>query len=237
MGYNDNTVEFFIDAVITDKGRQLLARNDGSFNVVRFRLGDDEIDYRYWNELTGSDAKDAKILDTPVLEAFTNETIALRNPLVSIRNSSLQYMPVMVSNPTSISLRERTDSTGGGVSITVSQQTTRSQAIIPAELVDFNYIVELDNDLLYVADEVPVSITPFGAARIIVPASPDRTTAANGTQCVCTIRVQTLSSEIFDILAGSSVARPRTISTTIKVTGQQSGLGVQIPVSIREFVG
>ena len=148
MGYNDNSTGFFIDAVLTDHGRQLLARNDGSFNVVRFRLGDDEIDYRNWNELTGSDQKDQKILDTPVFEAFTNETIALRNPLVTIRNSSLQYLPVMTANPSAASLKDRTDSTGGGVAITVSQQTTQSQAVIPAELVDFNYLIQVDNDLL-----------------------------------------------------------------------------------------
>lgn len=236
MGYNDNTVEFYIDAVLTDKGRQLLARNDGSFNVTRFRLGDDEIDYRYWNELTGSDSKDAKILDTPVFEAFTNETIGLRCPLVSIRNPALQYMPIMVANPTAAALRERTDSSGGGVDLTVSQQTTRSQAIIPAELVDMNYLVEVDNDLLYVADEVPVSVQLFGTARYVIPASSNRTTAANGTQCVFTLRVQTLSSQVFDIAAGASVARPRTISTTVKVTGQQSGLSAQIPVTILEFV-
>lgn len=238
MGYNDNSTEFFIDAVLTDHGRQLLARNDGSFSVVRFRLGDDEIDYRKWNELTGSDNKDAKILDTPILEAFTNEAIALRNPLVTIRNSSLQYMPEMVANPSAASLKERTDSTGGGVDITVSQQTTRSQAVIPAELVDFNYIVHVDNDLLYVADETPVSIAPStGHAKYIIPASAERSTAANGTQCVFTLRVQTLSTEIFDILAGATAAQPRTINTTILVTGQQSGLTAQVPVSILEFIG
>jgi len=237
VGYNDNTTEFFIDSVITDQGRQLLARNDGSFNIVRFRLGDDEIDYRYWNELTGSDNKDSKIIDTPTFEPFTNETIALRYPLVTIRNSSLQYMPRMVANPASVSLKERTDSTGGGVDITVSQQTTRAQAIIPAELVDLNYIIDVDNDLLYVAGEVPLSIQPFGTAQYTVPASAGRSTAANGTQCVFTLRVQTLSTEMFDILAGATAASPRVINTTVVVRGQQSGLGVQIPVSIHEFVG
>lgn len=236
MGYNDNTTEFFIDAVLTDHGRQLLARNDGSFSVARFRLGDDEIDYRYWNELTGSDNKDQKILDTPIFEAFTNETIALRNKLITIRNASLQYMPEMAANPSTVSLKDRTDSSGGGVDITVSQQTTQSQAIIPAELVDFNYLIEVDNDLLYVADETPVAIQPFGAARYIVPAAPGRSTAANGSQCVFTLRVQTLTTTIFDILAGATATQPRTISTTAIVTGQQSGLSVQIPVSILEFV-
>ncbi len=236
MGYNDNTTEFFIDAVLTDHGRQLLARNDGSFSVSRFRLGDDEVDYRYWNELTGSSNKDQKIQDTPILEAFSNETIALRNRLITIRNASLQYLPKMVANPNSVSLKDRTDSTGGGVEITVSQQTTQSQAVIPAELVDFAYLVQVDNDLLYVANEIPVSIQPFGSARYIMPAASGRTTAANGSQCVFNLRVQTLNSAIFDILAGATAAQPRTITTTITVTGQQSGLSVQIPVSILEFV-
>lgn len=237
MGYNDNSLDFFLDAVLTDHGRALLARNDGSFNVVRFRLGDDEIDYRNWNELTGSDNKDQKILDTPIFEAFTNETIALRNHLVTIRNASLQYLPEMVANPSAASLKDRTDSTGGGVDITVSQQTTQSQAIIPSELVDFNYIIQVDNDLLYVPDEVPVAITSFGSARYVVPAAPGRSTAANGSQCVFTLRVQTLNTTVFDILAGATAAQPRTINTTVVVTGQQSGLSVQIPVSILEFVG
>lgn len=237
MGYNDNTTDFYIDATVTDVGRRALARNDGSFSVVRFRLGDDEIDYRDWNSLTGSDNKDSKILDTPILEALTNETVALRNPLITIRNSSLQYLPRMVSNPASVSLKERTDSAGGGASITVSQQTTRSQAIVPAELVDMNYIIEVDNDLIYIPKEVPVSIQPFGTAKYIIPADSTATTAANGTQCVFTLRVQTLSAEVFDTLAGASVTRPRTIHTTVMVTGQQSGLSAQIPVSILEFVG
>ena len=236
MGYIDNTTDFFIDSVLTDQGRQQLARNDGSFSVVRFRFGDDEIDYRYWNELTGSDSKDQKILDTPIFEAFTNETIALRNPLITIRNPSLQFLPRMVANPSTVSLKDRTDTTGGGVDITVSQQTTQSQAVIPAELVDFTYQVQIDNDLLYVPNEVPVSITTFGSAKYMIPAATGRTTAANGTQCVFTLRVQTLNSAIFDILAGASTARPRTITTTVKVTGVQSGLNVQIPVSILEFV-
>lgn len=236
MGYNDNSTDFYIDATITDVGRRALARNDGSFSVVRFRFADDEIDYRDWNALTGSDAKDNKILDTPILEALTNETVALRNPLITIRNSSLQFLPEMVSNPASVSLKERTDSSGGGASVTVSQQTTRSQAIIPAELVDVNYIVEIDNDLLYIPREVPVSIQPFGTAKYILPADPSVTTSANGTQCVFTLRVQTLSTEVFDILAGATATKPRTINTVVWAIGQQSGLAVQIPVSILEFV-
>jgi hypothetical protein len=235
MGFSDNSGEIFLDAVLTDLGRERLARNDGSFAIVRFRLSDDEVDYRFWNELTGSDAKDRKILDTPIFEAFTNEGVALRYPLVTIRNSRLKFLPTLEAKPSTVSLREQSDSVGGGVDVTVSQEIPRSQAVIPAEIIDVNYSVEVDNDLIFVAGETPVSITPFGRAKYIIPAAAGRQTSAGGTECKFNLRVQTLTTEAFDVLVGVSIPKPRTITTTVVVTGQQSGMVSQIPCSIVEF--
>jgi hypothetical protein len=235
MGYGDNDGDVFIDAVLTDLGRLRLAQNDGSFQVVRFRFGDDEVDYRNWNEVTGSDAKDRKILDTPLFEAFPNETIALKYSLITIRNAKMQYLPSMVSKPTSVSLKEQTDSVGGGVDVTVYLESSRAQTILPPEIVDVNYSVQVDNDLLFITNEYPTSISPFGAAHYVIPAQSGQQTAAGGTEGKFTLRVQTLSSELFDILVGSTVARPRQITTNVVVTGQQSGLVVSIPVTITEF--
>jgi len=235
MGFQDNSGEIFIDAVLTDLGREKLARNDGSFEIVAFRLGDDEIDYRFWNELTGSDSKDRKILDTPVFEAFTNENVALRYPLVTIRNAKLQFLPKFTTKPTAIELKEQTDSVGGGVDVIVSQDVARAQTVLPAEIIDVNYSIEVDNDLVFVHDEVPVSITPFGTAKYIVSAQPGRTTSAGGTELKFNLRVQTLTTEAFDVLVGTNVAKPRTIESNVVVVGQQSGMNVKIPVSITEF--
>ena len=235
MGLQDNSGEVFVDAALTDLGREKLARNDGSFSVVRFRFGDDEIDYRNWNELTGSDSKDRKILDTPVHEAYASEVIALRSPLITIRNSRLQYLPTMVAKPTSVTLKEQVDSVGGGVDVTVFQESTRAQTVLPADVIDMNYEIELDNDLIFVSDEVPVSITKFGTAKYIVSAAPGRVTSSGGTECKFNVRVQTLTTELFDVLVGSSVAKPRNISANIVVKGQQSGMYVTIPVTITEY--
>lgn len=235
MGFMDNSGEIFIDAVLTDEGRERLSRNDGSFSIVRFRLGDDEIDYRFWNELTGSDSKDRKILDTPVFEAFTNEIVALKYPLISIRNARFQFLPTMVAKPSLVTLREQTDSVGGGADVTVSQEIARAQTILPSEIIDVNYSVEVDNDLIMLSGLIPVSVTPYGTARYIIPANPGSQTAAGGTECKFNVRVQTLTPEVFNTLVGASVAKPRTISTTIFVEGQQSGMNVSIPVSIVEF--
>ena len=49
MGYLDNT-SITVDAILTKKGRELLARNDGSFQITQFALADDEIDYSMFNE-------------------------------------------------------------------------------------------------------------------------------------------------------------------------------------------
>lgn len=231
MGFQDNSGEIFVDAVLTDEGRERLARNDGTFAIVRWRPGDDEIDYRFWNALTGSDSKDLKILDTPVFEASTNEGIALRYPLITIRNARLQFLPTFNSTPASVDLTEQTDSVGGGADVTVSQQVPRSQTILPAEIIDVNYQVELDNDILFLSNVTPVSITPYGRARYIIPGTGK--TSAGGTECKFNVRVQTLSTEIFDVLVGPGTNR--TITTDIIVTGQQSGMNKTIQANIREF--
>lgn len=236
MGFQSNNGDIFIDAVLTDEGRERLARNDGSFNIVRFRLGDDEIDYRYWNEMTGSDTKDLLILDTPIFEAFTNESVALRYPLVTVRNSRLQFLPQMTAVPSSVTLREQIDSVGGGASVTVSQNISRAQTVLPAELIDVNYMIEVDNDLLFISGETPVSITPYGTARYIIPAISGRQTSSGGTICNFNVRVQTITTEAFNTLVGINIPRPRTIATTILVIGQQSGMNARIPTSIVEFV-
>lgn len=232
MGFQDNSGEIFIDAVLTDEGRERLARNDGTFAIVRWRPADDEIDYRFWNSMTGSDNKDIKILDTPVFEAPTNEGVALKYPLVTIRNARLQFLPTMTAQPSSISLQEQTDSVGGGVNVTVSQQVPRSQTILPAEIIDVNYQVELDNDLLFISNITPISITPYGRARYIIPGTGK--TSAGGTECKFNVKVQTLTTEIFNVLAAGQVA-PRQIPATVIVTGQQSGMNIAIPVTIAEF--
>ena len=48
MGYLDNS-SITVDAILTKKGRELMALNNGSFNITSFALGDDEIDYSLYN--------------------------------------------------------------------------------------------------------------------------------------------------------------------------------------------
>jgi len=100
MAFLDNSGDIILDAVLTDTGRLRLAKGDGSFNITKFALGDDEINYELYdkNNASGSAYYDIEILQTPVLEAFTNNTSLLKSKLLSISRTNLLYLPVVINN-------------------------------------------------------------------------------------------------------------------------------------------
>tara|TARA_R110000824_G_scaffold12307_1_gene54038 strand:- start:2308 stop:3303 length:996 start_codon:yes stop_codon:yes gene_type:complete len=100
MAFLDNSGDIILDAVLTDEGRQRLARGDGSFKIARFALGDDEIDYQLYNkdDGRGSAYYDLEILQSPVLEAFTNNTSMMKSRLLTIGRSELLYLPIIKLN-------------------------------------------------------------------------------------------------------------------------------------------
>jgi hypothetical protein len=96
MAFLDNSGDIILDAVLTDAGRKRLARADGTFKIAKFALGDDEIDYGLYdkNNASGSAYYDLSLLQTPILEAFTNNTSILKSRLISIPQDNLLYLPV-----------------------------------------------------------------------------------------------------------------------------------------------
>jgi len=97
MAFLDNSGDIILDAVLTDTGRMRLAKGDGTFKIVKFALGDDEIDYGLFdkNHASGSAYYDLAIMQTPVLEAFTNNTSLLKHKLISMPQTNLLYLPVV----------------------------------------------------------------------------------------------------------------------------------------------
>jgi len=100
MGFLDNSGDIILDAVLTDTGRMRLARGDGSFKIVKFALGDDEINYELYNKnhANGSAYYDLEVLQTPVLEAFTDNAASMKSRLISIPRNNLLYLPVIKLN-------------------------------------------------------------------------------------------------------------------------------------------
>jgi|TARA_R110000796_G_scaffold75084_2_gene168568 hypothetical protein len=100
MGFLDNSGDIILDAVLTDTGRFRLSKGDGSFKIAKFALGDDEINYGtyYKNHASGSAYYDLEILQTPVFEAFTNNTSLMKSKLLSIPRNNLMYLPIVKIN-------------------------------------------------------------------------------------------------------------------------------------------
>jgi hypothetical protein len=95
MGFLDNSGDIILDAVLTDLGRKRLA--EGNFSITQFALGDDEINYTLYNKNhpSGSAYYDLEIIQTPVLESFTNNTSTMRSRLITLNNNNFLYLPVI----------------------------------------------------------------------------------------------------------------------------------------------
>lgn len=98
MAFLDNSGDIILDAVLTDAGRQRMSK--GNFSIVKFALGDDEINYELFNSShpSGSAFNDLEIMQTPILEAFTNNTSTMKSKLLSISRTNILYMPVLKLN-------------------------------------------------------------------------------------------------------------------------------------------
>ncbi|MHA2276946.1 MAG: hypothetical protein ACXAC2_14330 [Candidatus Kariarchaeaceae archaeon] len=98
MAFLDNSGDIILDAVLTDHGRKVLSKGDGSFRITKFALGDEEINYELYDTKAASAYQDLSILQTPVLEAFTNNASSMKTKLITIANTNLLYLPVLKLN-------------------------------------------------------------------------------------------------------------------------------------------
>ena len=116
MGYLNNQV-VTVDAILTKKGRELLAKNDGSFQITQFALSDDEIDYTLYNPThpSGSTFYGEAIDNMPLLEAFPIETQIMKYKLATLPRGTAK-LPVLDLGYSSITLKQ-------GASLAITPQT------------------------------------------------------------------------------------------------------------------
>ena len=102
MAFLDNSGDIILDAVLTDVGRKRMAA--GNFKITKFAFGDDEIDYGLYNKThpSGSAYYDLQILQTPVLEAFTQANANINYGLLTYARTDLLYLPTIKQNITGI---------------------------------------------------------------------------------------------------------------------------------------
>ena len=116
MGYLNNT-SVIVDAILTDKGRQLLAQNDGSFQITQFALSDDEVDYTLYNpnQPSGSAFYGEAIENMPIVQAFPEANQIMKYKLITLPRGTAK-LPVLSIGYSSITLKQ-------GASISITPQT------------------------------------------------------------------------------------------------------------------
>lgn len=206
MAYIDNTT-ITVDAVLTKKGRELLAAK-GGLSITSFALSDDEIDYRLYqpNHPQGSAYYDLAIRNTPVFEAFTDETQALKYKLVTLP-SGVESIPL-------ISL--------GQSSIDVDKDYKGEVVVVPSTNPVYN------TTLGYTA-----VLANKNVGTIIGEQIQTATTATIPTFIgdVSSTTAQVALGLRFRFVPNSSITS--TTTTNLTVVGNESGGSVTIPVTVR----
>ena len=210
---NNTTVT--VDAILTKKGRELLARNDGSFQITQFSLADDEIDYTLYNPThpSGSAFYGEAIEAMPMLEAFPDEAQIMRYKLVTLPRGTSK-LPVLSLGYNTISLRQ-------GASLTITPQT-------------LNYLgatstFEANGYTATIADIRLMSA--FNGSGITSTTTTTDANVTTGTKLSKSVLGTsfTLTGTTINTLFGTSTSQ---LSTTITVIGRDSGARITIPVNI-----
>ena len=122
MGYLNNAT-ITVDAILTKKGRELLARGRDEFKITQFALADDEVDYDLYNpdHPLGSAYYGAAIENMPIVEALSDETQMLKYKLVTLPKGTARIPVVRVAQSTielnaneSVTITPTTVNFGGG---------------------------------------------------------------------------------------------------------------------------
>jgi len=98
MGFLNNTT-VTVDAILTKKGRELLAQGTEAFNITKFALSDDEVDYNLFDVThpNGSDSFGKVIENMPLLEAIPDENHVMRYKLITLPKNTSKMPIVSVS--------------------------------------------------------------------------------------------------------------------------------------------
>jgi hypothetical protein len=213
MGYLNNAV-VTVDAILTTKGRELLARGDGSFKITQFALADDEVDYTLYNPShpSGSAFFGQAIENMPLLEAFPDSTQNLRYKLVTLPRGTAK-MPVLDAGFSAIVLKQ-------GSSLAITPQTLN--------YLGNNQVFENSGYSATIADVRVLS--NYNGIGVEGESEGTDSTQTYGTSVSKTVIGSTinLTATTVNTLFGSY----ESLQTSILLVGRDSGARVTIPVTI-----
>ena len=214
MGYLSNQI-VTVDAILTKKGRELLAKGDGSFKITQFALADDEIDYTLYNpnHPNGSAYYGEAIESMPLLEAFPDENQIMKYKLTTLPRGTAK-LPILDLGFAAIRLKQ-------GASLAITPQT-------------LNYLGSSN------AFEAGGYVATIADARVL---SNFNGVGINTQEAIALNSTTTLGTNVSKTVIGTSInltattvntlfGGNTTLQTTITIIGRDSGARLTIPVTI-----
>ena len=216
MGYLNNSV-ITVDAILTKKGREALAKNDGSFRITQFALADDEIDYTLYNPThpSGSAFYGQAIEGMPLLEAFPDDQQIMKYKLTTLPRGTAK-LPVLDLGLSAITLQQ-------GASIAITPQT-------------LNY---LGNDQVFETSGYSATIADVRllstfegtgintAASTSANANSTTTIGTNVSSTVVGTQINLRATTVNTLFGSNS-----TLVSTFTVVGLDSGARITVPITI-----
>ncbi len=227
-----DTNNIILDCVLTDTGRSFLAKNDGSFSVVKFAVGDDEVDYGIITKYGRTVGQEKIEKNTPVFEALTNASYAQKYRCISVSNPNLTRLPSLELTGEGVDSTARTISIGNTTTkrrqITINQ-TINNESTIDVELRDQAFVVELSNMFLQVLGSAPDNTDSQQRSSYILTRDAGEN-SLGGSRLTLTLATKAITESQFQIYGSAS--NKSLISTFVKISGIQSGSVYEVEVQI-----
>lgn len=214
MGYLNNNI-VTVDAILTKKGRELLARGDGSFKITQFALSDDEVDYTLYNpdHPSGSAFYGEAIEAMPILEAFPDENQIMKYKLATLPRGTSK-LPILEAGYNAIRIKQ-------GASLAITPQTLNYLgATSTFEAGGYTATIA---DVRVLSNFAGVGINTEEAERL----NSTTTIGTNVSKTVIGTSIN-LTATTVNTLFGTRTQ----LQTTITLTGRDSGARITIPVTI-----
>jgi len=242
MGFlNHATNNIIIDAVLTDKGRELLSKNDGSFKISKFKLADDEVDYSIVEQYGIALGKEKIEKNTPIFEAITNENLAIKYPLITLSNDTTKVFAypeiVLDQTNTSVDVSTQTTSSQRFLNPRVNIKTTINQDedfdLNSAKLVDDYFKVRVFDKLLKITNAEGIIETKGDITTYAVRASQLQTSGEFNGQTSCEIAMSASGIATDSSFKQFSLDQDKTtIKTQIEIIGNRTNSVKVVPVKI-----
>ena len=217
MGYLNNSV-ITVDAILTTKGRQLLAQNDGSFRITQFALADDEIDYTLYNPQhpSGSAFYGEAIDGMPLLEAFPEANQIMKYKLATLPRGTAK-LPVLDIGFSAITLQQ-------GAQLAITPQTLNYLGNDQTFETSGYSCAVADVRLLSTFDAAGINTSAATSAN----ASATTTIGTNVSSTVIGTQINLRATTVNTLYGSGSTS----IVSTLTVTGLDSGARITVPLTV-----